>query len=165
MPIVWGEPPPVRLPRSWIRLLCVKPKDSVTFARLGPVVGLQTHWVPPKTIACLGSEECPVHHLPQTWKGYAPCIAILGTDGNGRPTWRLAVVVVTPEVSKEVDLLKVGCPASLTRQGSRKNSPLSLLGSRVEAPPDVPEAFDVRPYVLRAMGYPGNYSGQLRIAQ
>jgi hypothetical protein len=163
MPIVWGVAPPPRLPRSFIRLLVVRAGESVILARLGPVVGLLTHWAAPRTIACVGAETCPVHHLPLTWKGYVPCVAAIGKAGNGGPAWKLAVGVVTPEVAKEMDACSVGSPLSLRRAGKRANAPLTIEGTKMPGPAPIPESFDVRPYVLRAMGYPQDFSG-LRIA-
>lgn len=158
MPIVWGMPPPQKLQHSYIRLLAVKARKSVLVARLGPVVGLLTHWTGSKTVACLGVEECPAHRCPLTWKGYCAGLAVIGAISNGRPAWRRSILVVTSEISADVAALPIGKSAVISRPGVKPNSPLELLESKIAGPDPCPEAFDVKPYVCRAMGIPYEFA-------
>jgi len=165
MAVHWGTKPPPRLPHSYIRLLAVKVGESPVVARLGPVLGIETHWTGERTVACLFPDECPWHKEVQTWNGYLPGIAATGRDGNGRPAWRRCVLVVTPEIAVDVDALPVGQPFIIARAGNNKRSALELRTTSVKGPHPVPESFSVIPYVCRAMNIPWDFACKLRIAE
>lgn len=165
MPILWGVPPPPRLPRSWIRLVAPQEGGKVLVARIGPLVGLMTHWVKPKTVACTGSADCPVHDAPQTWKGFGPCVTATGNVVDGKCSWREAVAVITEGLAEEWATLPLGSPVFLSRRGSKKNAPLIMEPAKLARIDPLPPSFDVKPYVLRAMGWPDDFAGQLRIAR
>ena len=163
MPIHWGAKPPPKMPHSYIRLLVVKAGGSAVVARLGPVLGLETHWDGERTIACTFPDECPKHGEVITWKGYCPGIAAIGRDGNGRPSWKRCVLVVTPEITADVDALQVGRPFIIARPGASKRSPLEIRSTSTSACDPLPDSFAVQPYVCRAMNIPYEFAGKLRL--
>lgn len=165
MPIVWGAKPPPRLPDSYIRLLVCKPKQRRMVARLGEITGLQTHWVKPRTIACLGEEECPYHHYPTTWKGFAPALVVSGLAEPGKCSFLKTVLVVTEEMNEDVRACAIGRIAELFRLGEEPNSPMRFEPTDRSVPVPFPPPFDVRPYVCRAMGLPYDFAGRLRLRQ
>lgn len=150
---VYVKAPP-RLPMSYIRLLVVKPTERFTVARLGPVMGMHTHWTGEKTVACGAEGQCQNCTLPKTWKGYVPAIGATAVDGNGRPAWKRCVLVVTPEITDAVDAYPVGQPFIICRPGRNKRSPMEVADTTTKGLENVPDSFFVLPYVLRAMGYP-----------
>lgn len=165
MPVLWGVAPPPKLPRSWIRLVAPPAGGRLVLARLGPIVGVMTHWVHPRTLACSGEESCPHHDSPQTWKGFMPCVVPNTAVVNGRCTWREAVAVITEGVAEDVETLPLGFPFFLNRSGSKKNAPLTVEQTRFPKIEPVPASFDVKPYVLRAMNWPGEFACQLKLAR
>ncbi len=152
MTIVWGVAPPPRLPHSYVRLLCVKAGERVAICRLGPVIGLLTHWTGTKTVACQGV-QCHCHDKPQTWKGYVAGLTVAGLGEDKRPSWRRTVIVITPEIAVDVGALRIGQTAIICRMGKRSNSPLAIEECKLPPVDPLPEAFDPQPYVLRAMGH------------
>ncbi len=162
MTLVWGVPPPKRLCAAEIGMLCVEPGEVVLCRLLGPPTGLWTHWVNKRTVACLGAAECPVHHEPQTWKGFAP-VESWGRNWRGRaPGKHISVLVITQEIGETVAGFSVGDTFEISRRSSKRNSPLQVALKEPRNGKDVSPAFDVKPYVLRAMSIPQNASRALR---
>lgn len=134
-------------------MLCPKPGDEMRVAVLGPLVGLQTHWVNKRTIPCMGVQECRVHHEPLTWKGFLPVLASGWTWRGKVPGEHLGVLVVTEEIGQDVAALARGLVITVKRRSLKHNSPLSMLvNGPYKGQLDLPPSFDVKPYVLRATG-------------
>ena len=165
MPISWGVPPPAKATRGDIGLLAVNPGEVVLMRCLGPLTGLETHWVNRRTVACLGEADCRVHNYPVTWKGFM-AVESHGRSWRGKaPGYHRAVLVVTEEIGEAAQVLRVGTLFAVQRAGKASNSPLSLSDEGIPKKPLVlPEAFDVRPYVLRAMGMVHVSVAKLRLA-
>lgn len=165
MAILWGVPPPPRLPRAWIRLIAPESGKRLLVARIGPLVGVMTHWVKPRTMVCTGAGSCPHHHEPQTWKGFSACVVQSGVVTNGRGTWREAVAVISEGIAEEWQALSLGCPVYLKRVPGKNNGALALDPAKLAKIEPLPDPFNVVPYVCRAMGWPEDFSGGLRIAK
>lgn len=147
-------------------MLAPKPGDSMQVAILGPLVGLQTHWVNCRTIPCTGAEECRVHHEPITWKGFLPVYANGWTWRGKQQGWHLGVLVVTEEIGESVAALPRGSGITVKRRGSKHNSPLCFtVHGAWKGDVDLPPAFDVKPYILRATGLGNVFHLRLRSAQ
>jgi hypothetical protein len=154
MAIVWDVPPPPdKGLKASIRLLCVKVGQSHLVAVLGPLQGLQTHWIGEKTKACLGADVCPWHQYPQTWKGF---IAVIELHDLGRGQLRRAAAPAVLTCSEEVGWIfknsERGDVFNVSRPGSRKNGPMVAEQRDLAIPGQLPASFNVRPYVGRAMG-------------
>jgi len=166
MKIVWGAAPPKKAGPGAIGLLSPLPGENRPCVLLGPLVGLQTHWVNGRTIPCTGSEDCRVHHEPQTWKGFAPVLCNGWTWRGKTPGSHLGVLVVTAEIGEDVLALHRGSKFTVHRLGTKRNSPLSLtLEGQWKDGVDLPEAFDVKPFVLRATGLGNPFLLRIRKAQ
>lgn len=153
MPISWGEPAPKKLAKGSIHLLAVRAGETRHVCALGPMVGLQTHWVGSRTLPCFGA-ECKHCDYPLTWKGFIP-VVVDGFSWNGPSKGRFPwVLVVTEEVGEECQTWVRGTVATVQRPGRKSNGPMlcSLRGD-VKPPTDLMPSFDVKPYVLRACGY------------
>lgn len=156
MAILWGVPPPPKRCRSEIGLLVVPPGEKRLCCVLGPLVGLQTHWVNKRTIPCDGSEKCQVHDYPITWKGFVPVSCANYTWRGPLTGEHPGVLVVTEEIGEFAAAWLRGWIVEVSRRGHAKNSPLSAIKmERTVKPELVAECFDVKPYVLRACGQAG----------
>jgi len=145
--------PPKKTCSSSIGLLAPQPGEERECVLLGPMCGLETHWVSGRTIPCLGESECRVHHEPVTWKGFAPVLCKNWTWRGKSPGDHLGVLVVTEEIGVDVDVLARGSIFTVRRNGPKRNSPLSLIVKGTwNLEVDLPASFDVKPYVLRATG-------------
>lgn len=152
MAIQWGVQPPQKVLRAEIRLLCLRAGQEVAVAILGPALGVATHWVEGRSKPCQGSERCQFHDRPATWKGFVPVIC----DGwsphgprKGRWTW---VLVVTEEIGADATAWERGTLWLVSRPGTKSNGPLHCSPLLTKFRGELPETFDVRPYVLRAAG-------------
>lgn len=163
MPLSWGASPPSRLPMSYIRLLVIKPGQAFRVSLLGPALGLLCHWVKPRTLACLGEEECQYHDEPLVWKGFAPALWVGSPEPVAVVKWRPTVVVVTEEIAADVGACAIGTIAVISRPGSAANSPLKWETTRYKVEIPAIKKFDVEPYVCRAMGIPQEKGGELRL--
>jgi len=154
MAILWDAPPPPRkgLDAS-IRLLCVRSGDGVLVAILGPLVGLKTHWIDEKTVACQGAEGCPYHDKPQTWKGYVAVLQIFD-KGAGKLARAPAPSVLTcsEEIGWTMKSTLRGDVYFVARLGKKNNAPMRAEKRDLAIPGQLPASFDVKPYVARAMG-------------
>lgn len=154
MALSWGVPPPPKPAYGRIHLLAVKAGQSVTCVKLGPQLGLFTHWCNGRTVPCLG-DDCLIHSsYPLTWKGWVPVLAENWSWNGKQPGLFAWVLVTTEEIGADVDVLERGECFKVTRSGRKSNGPLSvdyLKGKRMSDPP---ATFDVRPYVLRVCGLP-----------
>lgn len=87
-------------------------------------------------------------------QGYAPC-ALLGTDADGGPVWFLRTLSVPDSASNQLSEEHIGKIITLRRVGINSSKSLRLVGRSKDeqnyAPKkpmgNVPEPFDVRPYV------------------
>lgn len=164
MPILWGVPPPPRVCKAGIRLLCVRAGQTFHCAVLGPTVGLATHWTGQRTVPCLGN-ECAFHDQPSTWKGYCP-VWVEGYCWQGPAKGRfLWVLVVTEEIGEESLGWTRGLVVTVSRPGKKSNGPMTAQTLSRPIPDNLPDAFDVRPYVMRAAGFSRFSAKKLRIAQ
>lgn len=163
MPIVWGMPAPARMPKSWIRLLCVRAGQSVQVRLLGPALGIYTHHVKGRTIACLGEGECRYHNFSQEWKGYCPAALLQARTATAAAYWKETVLVVTPGIAEDVLACQAGDLLEVSRPGSKANGPLRIRPAAKQPVDEAPPPFDVRPYVIRAMGLPGNFACKLQL--
>lgn len=153
MGIAWGAEPPRKKLDASIRLLCVHARETIIVAILGPLEGLQTHWVDGKTMACLGSQDCPWHDRPQTWKGYVAVLQLYDDKGKGlRRAPAPAVLVCSEEIGWTMKQTCRGEVMRVSRGGSKNNGPMRAEKSDLVLSGRLPEAFNVRPYVGRAMG-------------
>lgn len=154
MAILWGVPPPAKLLRASINLLCVKASQEAVVCVLGPLVGVQTHWVGNRSIPCQGALECRVHEKPIEWKGFVPVVCHqwqLNGQTRNNAQW---VLVVSAELGIDASAWLRGQIYRVMRPGRQSNGP--MLAARVDqvwASP-LPESFNVIPYVLRAAGLP-----------
>jgi len=165
MAILWGAPPPDRPCRAGIHLLCVKATETRTVAVCGPLVGLQMHWNGERSIPCQGSEECPDHELPCTWKGFMHVLC-QGWHPKGRVnSWHPWVLVLSEEIGRDALAWTPGQVLEVMRLGGRSNGPLSWRPSTKAPPSPLPSPIDVKPYVLRAAGLPQGRQLRLRRAQ
>jgi hypothetical protein len=164
MPMQWGAPPPHKLYKGSIHLLCIRYGQSVDVAILGPMMGLETHWVGSRTMPCFGV-DCKHCDYPKTWKGFSPVLAAnLSWNGpaKGRFEW---VLVVTEEIGEEFARFQRGEVVTVARPGRKKNGPLRCSLKAGQKPlVDLPDTFDVRPYVVRACGFSQSASARLRLA-
>lgn len=166
MPIEYGVPPPKRGMGSDVGLLCPKPGDEMRLAVLGPLVGIQTHWVNGRTIPCTGEQECRVHHEPLTWKGFLPVLADGWTWRGKAPGLHLGVLVVTTEIGESAAAWPRGSCHTVRRRGSKRNSPLCFVTQADwQGAVDLPPTFDVKPFVLRATGLGNVFHLKLRRAE
>lgn len=150
MPVAWGMSPPPRLVKAAIRLLCPKPDQRFTCAVLGGCLGVQTHWTGTRTVICEG-HECGHHEKPMTWKGFVP----VWVDGWAPPGFKKKggfewVLVIGEELGEDAVQWKRGEQYEVFRVGNKHNGPLHAQKLNREPPANLPEAFDVCPYVLRA---------------
>jgi len=153
MAILWGVSPPVKRCKGSIRMLCIKSGQTFDLVVLGPCVGLQTHWVTNRTVPCLGSQACPNHDQPLTWKGYVPVLVSNWSPEGKQQGNHLWVLVVTEEIGTEAMTWCRGQAMTVSRPGKKSNSPLVSRSRSLAAALDLPESFDVKPYVLRASGF------------
>jgi hypothetical protein len=156
-------PPPAPVGR---RLLVVKPGERFLLQLLGPVEGYDTHWDTEHraTQPCLGKDNCPLHHTPRHWRGYAPALAAkwftmatVGTEKKGN--YRTAEEVVAEFTETTFPMVPAGDLRSLVievqRPEKRPHAPLEIkiIESRKLMDP-LPDAFDVRPTLCRVWGTP-----------
>lgn len=150
--IVWGVPPPAFSTIPGVGLICLKAPDSVTCAVLGPVVGVMTHFVNGRTVPCTGSKHCEVHYLEQEWKGYLPCFALNRTWKGVRSGHWASILVVSKGIGVGVAACPRGSLITVSRTGGKPNDPLSLeIKGEWKSDIPLPESFDVKPYVERAV--------------
>lgn len=153
MPISWGVKPPPRLPKAWIRLTVVRAGQEVEARILGPALGVECHHHEGRSVACLG-HECPeeIHSLFLEWKGFLPAAMLKPLSVSTTASWRETVLCITPGIAEDVAAFPVGTLIVVSRPGKKKNGELRVEAARRQ-PLDTPlAAFNVIPYVLRAMG-------------
>lgn len=154
MAILWGVPPPAKRLKASINLLCVRAGQEAVCCVLGPLVGVQTHWAGNRSVPCVGSEDCQIHSLPLEWKGYVPVIAsswqYSGVTRKGHP-W---VLVVSQELGEDAAAWHRGQLVRVMRPGKKSNGPMTWMPAEGKPPKQLIEAFDVKPYVLRAAALP-----------
>jgi hypothetical protein len=163
MPLRWGVPPPAKPLSGSVRLLCIKAGQKFNCCALGPMVGLQTHWIG-KTVPCLG-DDCRHCDSPQTWKGYIP-VVVDGwcSQGPAKGAFRW-VLVVTEEIGQQCLTWPRGTVAMVARPGRKNNGPLTFsVRADCCTPNDLPDCFDVKPYVLRASGFSYSAASMVRLA-
>lgn len=163
--ILWGVTPPPSIAKSWIRVLVVKAGQTHQVRILGPALGVMTHYDPEekRSIACLGAKHCPRHGLSQEWKGYVAACTPQAKTATAPAYWRETVLLISRGIAADVAALPAGCLVEIRRLPGKANNPLEL---RVmpRQPEDEPLApFDVRPYVLRAMGLSEEIGCKLRL--
>ena len=166
MAIVFGVAPPKKPLGGDVGMLCPKPGDPIKVAVLGPMTGIQTHWVNHRTIPCTGAQECRVHHEPMTWKGFLPVLAEGWTWRGKTPGQHLGVLVVTEEIGELAAAWHRGLVVTIRRRSGKNNSPLAFdLHGDWKGPIDLPASFDVKPYILRATGLGNVFHLKLRRAE
>jgi len=156
MAIIWGASPPPKLPKAYIRLLVVKPREEAFVCLLGKPTGVLTHWVDGRSIACAGAEQCRVHDFKGEWKGYAAAALFQGNRCAPLGNWRETVLVLTQNCGAFVDTCTLGSFLRLFRIGNSPRSALQAEMADRKLPPCPCTNFDPRPYVMRAMGWPAD---------
>jgi hypothetical protein len=161
MPILWGATPPPKLPKAYIRLLVVKPREEVTVCLLGKVMGIICHFVDGRSIACTGEQECVVHDRKGEWKGFAAGAIFQGTRSGPYGNWRETVLCLTRNCGEFVDACTLGSFLTLRRIGNSPRAALEATKSDRKLPPCPLSNFDPKPYVMRAMGWPNESACKL----
>jgi hypothetical protein len=145
--------------------LAVEPGEVVLCRKLGPLVGLTTHWCNGRTIACLGDKECKVHDTVETWKGFLP-VEAHNRNWRGKAQGRfLSVLVVSEEIGACVDASPIGAILAVSRPSRKRNGWMEAVVEAESAPSELPLSFDVLPYVLRAMRIPLSAIAKLRLVR
>jgi hypothetical protein len=167
----WGQKPPAGLRNAWIRLHVLRQGQTAIYTLLGPLLGINTHWVESdtpgvkgRTILCEGADQCRLcEDSPRTWKGYIAAALLVNPVSGTQRSWLPTVAVITEEIGQEVYELKPRTVIAIKREGKKHNSPLRLAVVTRSLPLCEEESFDVKPYVLRAMGLGGENPGQFKI--
>jgi len=163
MPVLWTSEAPCRPLRSEIGLLAVDQGEAVLCRKLGPCWWADCHWCNGRSIICTGAEECRVHQFAAVTKGFMP-VQTQGRSWRGKsPGLHLAVLVVTAEIGADVVAYAMGLSFTVSRRAGKANNPLSVAVTPKQPVTPLPETFDPRPFVLRAMGLTRKFAGQLRV--
>jgi len=165
MAILWGVPAPQRKTDPLVGLIFPRQGESLSCVKLGAVVGVMTHFVNGQSIPCLGEIDCPCHYLEAEWKGYCAVWAE-GVTWRGKRAGRWpGVLVVTKAIGAAVDACARGSVLIVKRGNSKQNDPCSLeCKGMYKGEIPLPEAFDPKPYVLRACNRADHKSLRLRHA-
>ncbi len=161
MAVVWGVKPPPRKLASSIGLVCIRAGEVVSGVKLGPLVGIQTHWAG-RTVLCTGAESCQYHDEPQTWKGFCPVVLDGRSWRGSSPGLHSGVLVVSEEIGEGVDSCPVNFVFQVSRPGRRSNGAMCFEVQGASKVSKLPESWDVKPYVLRGMGLSETTIARLR---
>jgi hypothetical protein len=165
MPLQFRPPPPTPTCNRGIGLLAIQPGEVVLCRKLGALVGLMTHWVPPRTIACLGERQCRHHEEVATWKGFMP-VEAHNRNWRGLAQGRfLCVCVVSEEIGAYVDAAPIGTILAVSRPSRKRNGWMEAVIEKEAGSTPCPPTFDVLPYVVRAMRIPQSAVARLKIAR
>lgn len=150
--IAWSATPPPQRLRCDIGVVALKPGEEVTMLLLGPVWWTTCHWVEElrKSVICRG-EACEWHNRPPVPKGFC---AVLAENRSWRGKTRgehRCVCLLTPETSVCAAALRIGDVFTLCREMAGPKSLYSLTKTSRHIDPLPVEAFDPRPFVIRAM--------------
>lgn len=154
MPIVFSDRPPNRLPNHSVQILVVRTGESWILRRLGPAVWTPTHWDEGRSRLCRGEEDCRRHHLRTTWKGWLPVVAHGRNAYGAKEGWHRWVLCATEGIADLVAAWLTGETYLCQRPGLTANAPLTLAKHKSQSKDELPESFDVKPLVLRALSEP-----------
>lgn len=151
--ILWTSTPPPKPLRSDIGLIAIEAGEEVKVRLLGPAWWASCHWVEPRSIVCRGAESCPVHSYPVNEKGFI-CVQAENRNWRGKQNGLfLGVLCLTPEVGEDVGACKIGDVCFVSRPPGNKRSPLCWARDQRVCKAPLPEGFDPRPFVERAMSW------------
>lgn len=151
MSIVWGIAPPPGMPNSHIRVLVVKTNERYSCLKLGPLESLQGHFHQGRFRPCSGARTCRLHGLTLEWKGFL-AVAVHGLlRGQTRQQWNRWVLCVSAGIGQAVKDWPTGEIAIVGRPGAFPNSPMSFELTGKRPGPPIPEWFDARPFIVRAL--------------
>lgn len=162
MPVFWDDDTsPSNQPRFSIPVYNVPPRGAGFICFLGEPTCVWCHWVPApesRVRPCL-KEECP--HCPGLGlrrEGFAPALLWQATS-EGKQAWRSVVCHLTEAALDQVVEQAAGQQLrgrvfKLSRPGPRRNSrvEVELYEKPIQGWDVLPEAFDVRPLLLRLWG-------------